>query len=317
MRAAAWCLQLVGTSGSNATVMSTRLLDRIGNPLTWGETDKALIVQAIAFPGILAGTLRARYILTHPAVEPYYDRATFARLTWIMSGFLLVTVGLTLLGVWIRRTGRGSRVYLHVVNQSWWLTFAVLTYMHGLATTPLWIFFPLLGLYCLLLFDATLTIAGALTALTVIYGTTIAERLGVLPYAPLFLEPFGKRVPNTWLWSSMLWPVAVSGITFVVFGFIFARARRHERQVEELVDLLKRMFGRYISTEVMKTLLDRPSTLALGGERRRVTILMTDLRGFTSLSERLPPEDVIAVLNAYFEVMVEVCLRRHATINEL
>src|SRR5262245_64982519 len=76
------------------------------------------------------------------------------------------------------------------------------------------------------------------------------------------------------------------------------------------------MFGRYISTEVMKTLLDRPSNLALGGERRRVTILMTDLRGFTSLSERLPPEDVIAVLNAYFEVMVEVCLRRHATINE-
>src|SRR5262245_57961488 len=82
-----------------------------------------------------------------------------------------------------------------------------------------------------------------------------------------------------------------------------------------MTELLKQMFGRYMSTEVMKTLLDEPGRAKLGGERRRVTIVMTDLRGFTMLAERLPPEEVIALLNSYFEVMVEVCLRYNGTIN--
>jgi adenylate cyclase len=67
----------------------------------------------------------------------------------------------------------------------------------------------------------------------------------------------------------------------------------------------------------MKTLLDAPGGIETGGQRRRVTILMTDLRGFTALAERLPPEEVIAVLNAYFEVMVDVCLRYDCVIHEM
>jgi hypothetical protein len=66
---------------------------------------------------------------------------------------------------------------------------------------------------------------------------------------------------------------------------------------------------RTVSTEVMKSLLARPGSFQLGGERRRVTILITDLRGFTALAERVRPEEFIALLNAYFEVMVDVCLR--------
>jgi adenylate cyclase len=77
------------------------------------------------------------------------------------------------------------------------------------------------------------------------------------------------------------------------------------------------MFGRYLSTEVMNTLLDDPSALELGGEKRTVTIMMTDLRGFTALSERLKPEQVVQMLNSYFEVMVEVILQSNGTINEI
>ena len=76
------------------------------------------------------------------------------------------------------------------------------------------------------------------------------------------------------------------------------------------------MFGRYLSTEVMNSLIENPSALELGGERRKVTIMMTDLRGFTALSERLEPEQVVQMLNAYFEVMVEVVLKYNGTINE-
>jgi adenylate cyclase len=67
----------------------------------------------------------------------------------------------------------------------------------------------------------------------------------------------------------------------------------------------------------MNSLIENPSALELGGERRSVTIMMTDLRGFTALSERLEPEQVVQMLNVYFEVMVEVVLKYNGTINEI
>jgi adenylate cyclase len=87
--------------------------------------------------------------------------------------------------------------------------------------------------------------------------------------------------------------------------------------LEKSSELIKKMFGRYLSTEVMNTLLEDPSALELGGEKRKVTIMMTDLRGFTALSERLKPEQVVQLLNAYFEIMVDVVLQYNGTINEI
>jgi adenylate cyclase len=92
---------------------------------------------------------------------------------------------------------------------------------------------------------------------------------------------------------------------------------RTSEDLERSSELIKKMFGRYLSTEVMNSLLEDPSALELGGEKRKVTIMMTDLRGFTALSERLNPEQVVQMLNSYFEVMVEVVLQYSGTINEI
>jgi adenylate cyclase len=92
---------------------------------------------------------------------------------------------------------------------------------------------------------------------------------------------------------------------------------RTSEDLEKSSELIKKMFGRYLSTEVMNSLLEDPSALELGGEKREVTIMMTDLRGFTALSERLKPEQVVQMLNSYFEVMVEVILQSNGTINEI
>jgi len=92
---------------------------------------------------------------------------------------------------------------------------------------------------------------------------------------------------------------------------------RTSEDLEKSSELIKKMFGRYLSTEVMNSLLENPSALELGGEKRKVTIMMTDLRGFTALSERLKPEQVVQMLNSYFEVMVDVVLKYNGTINEI
>jgi class 3 adenylate cyclase len=86
-------------------------------------------------------------------------------------------------------------------------------------------------------------------------------------------------------------------------------ARAHE--------LVRRAFGRYVSEEVATSILQSPGGLELGGEEREVTILMSDLRGFTALTARLTPHDVIAFLNLYLEAMVDAIGRYEGTIDEI
>lgn len=95
------------------------------------------------------------------------------------------------------------------------------------------------------------------------------------------------------------------------------RLKKEKKKSDEMASLLKKMFGRYLSSEVMSTLLQDPSILELGGEKRDVTIMMTDLRGFTAMCEKLKPEDVVKLLNNYFEIMIEIIDRYHGTVNEI
>jgi len=90
-----------------------------------------------------------------------------------------------------------------------------------------------------------------------------------------------------------------------------------EKEAKDLSVFLKKMFGRYLSNKVMDSLLANPSALELGGELRNVTIMMSDLRGFTAITERLKPEQVVKMLNTYLDVMVEVIHEYNGTINEI
>jgi len=81
-------------------------------------------------------------------------------------------------------------------------------------------------------------------------------------------------------------------------------------------DFIRDTFGRYVSPEVARTLLESPEGLRLGGEKREVTILMSDLRGYTHFAERGSPEDVMEVLNAYLAQMADIVIAHGGTINE-
>jgi class 3 adenylate cyclase len=75
-------------------------------------------------------------------------------------------------------------------------------------------------------------------------------------------------------------------------------------------DFISNTFGRYVDREIAAKLMQRPEASRLGGEKRQVVILFSDIRDFTPLAEALSPEATIQLVNVYFSHMVEV-LRRH------
>ena len=81
-------------------------------------------------------------------------------------------------------------------------------------------------------------------------------------------------------------------------------------------DFIKDTFGRYVTREVVEELLENPDGLKLGGEKREVTILFSDLRGFTPLCEQLAPDQVMSMLNRYLGRMVSVINIYKGTVNE-
>jgi adenylate cyclase len=98
----------------------------------------------------------------------------------------------------------------------------------------------------------------------------------------------------------LVWPELL-----LVFGYaILVVERWAETEAERR--RVRHAFGRYLSPSVVEELLRDPKKLSLGGERRTMSVLFSDLRGFTSLSEGLPPEQLVEVLNHYLDAMTRI-----------
>ncbi|HUG54744.1 MAG TPA: adenylate/guanylate cyclase domain-containing protein [Vicinamibacteria bacterium] len=92
--------------------------------------------------------------------------------------------------------------------------------------------------------------------------------------------------------------------------------KRLANALEKRNRFIKHTFGRYLSEEVVDRLLETPEGLRLGGEKREVTLLLSDLRGFTAMADRFTPEQVVRVLNNYLGTMADLIVAHHGTIDE-
>lgn len=103
--------------------------------------------------------------------------------------------------------------------------------------------------------------------------------------------------------------IALIGVWVSVTAFTYYREEKQRAYIHQA-------FDRYLSPDLVKRIVDDPSRLQLGGEEREMTVLFADIRGFSRISERLGPQEIIRFLIAFLTPMCDILLARKATIDK-
>jgi adenylate cyclase len=135
-------------------------------------------------------------------------------------------------------------------------------------------------------------------------GAWMTALLGLIAGLTVWL--FAER--NLWLpMGSTLVAITLAYLANGLASFILERRRGQQ---------IKGAFAKYVSAQVVEQMVAHPELLKLGGERRELTLLFSDLAGFTSISEKLPPDGVAHLINAYLTAMTRVILAEGGTVDK-
>ncbi|MBI5421173.1 MAG: adenylate/guanylate cyclase domain-containing protein [Parcubacteria group bacterium] len=97
--------------------------------------------------------------------------------------------------------------------------------------------------------------------------------------------------------------------TLSLFGYTYFTTERERRE-------MRKMFSKYVATDVLEYIIKNPDKVSLGGEEKEVTILFSDIRGYTTFSETVTPKELIRVLNRYLTAMTDEILKHKGVLDK-
>lgn len=156
--------------------------------------------------------------------------------------------------------------------------------------------FCVISILLVLLFLFTRPLVGFLLGFALYFGERFLFELWVIPEHNLIF-------PITTL---LMLTLLTYLLTSLYVYFIRERKNR----------ILKNAFGTYVSPEIVEQIAKDPDKLQLGGEKKELTVLFSDLRNFTSYSEKLDPQQIVAVLNNYLSAMSNIIFAHKGTIDK-
>ncbi|HAP42240.1 MAG TPA: hypothetical protein DCQ94_21190 [Nitrospira sp.] len=130
------------------------------------------------------------------------------------------------------------------------------------------------------------------------FGVTLALAVG---YYGLVAHAFGGHAR----WLDLVFPEVALVLTFGTAATVEYVTEGKQRR------LMRAAFDKYMSSEVVEEIMRHPEAIKLGGEQREISILFSDIAGFTTISEKMSPEDLVALLNRYLSAMTTIIKTTH------
>ncbi len=164
----------------------------------------------------------------------------------------------------------------------------------GLQAAPSWLFLTVLLLLCL-------TSAGAFMlfrSYPVKFGVTLGLAVA---YYGLVAHAFEGHAR----WLELVFPEVALALTFGTAATVEYITEGKQRR------LMRAAFDKYMSSEVVEEIMRNPEAIKLGGEKKDISILFSDIAGFTTISEKMSPEDLVALLNRYLSAMTTIIKTTH------
>ncbi|MCS6316353.1 MAG: adenylate/guanylate cyclase domain-containing protein, partial [Nitrospira sp.] len=164
----------------------------------------------------------------------------------------------------------------------------------GLQAAPRWFSFTTLLLLCL----ASAGTFMLFRSYPVKFGVTIGLAVA---YYGLVVHAFGGHER----WLELVFPEVALALTFGSAATVEYVTEGKQRR------LMRAAFDKYMSSEVVEEIMRNPEAIKLGGEKKEITIFFSDIAGFTTISEKMSPEDLVTLLNRYLSAMTTIIKNTH------
>lgn len=152
---------------------------------------------------------------------------------------------------------------------------------------------------------------GLLAALPLIHLPALRGSTLAITVMGIFTMVAAWAFTHEGLWITMLYPLL--NMALITGSHLTGRYFFEEKRARKI----RRMFSSYVSPSVVTSLIENPDMAKLGGENKLVTVLFSDICGFTTISESLNPEEVVSLLNEYFKVMTDVIFHWRGTFDKI
>lgn len=271
---------------------------RFTNPLRWTLVDKSLV---LAITTILFRLFNEAFV--HSV---FADPAGFSAFEHRLLAIIGIWCVLALVGLAIRRKSPGNRAFAHVCALWFWISDAVMGYGMGILAPAFWVVVLGVSMLQLLVFGARYTYPGLAASAAILTGTTIAERMGVIRYAPIFAHaPYyddGRPVA--------LWLAAMTGTSVAIGVVVIACAHLFIRRWQEYDTLLERLSHTDQLTGLANRRFFRERCVAEFARARRskhtIGMLLIDVDHFKQVNDRMGHQAGDDVLRAIAQTLLGI-----------
>jgi class 3 adenylate cyclase len=299
-----------------------RLFRRIGNPLEWCAADRCLLAALICLAFTVSYNIAGLYYFAHPEiadfVHPPAARLQFQIGILLILGWAIIAAA----ALYLRRRTPENPTLVYATCLHYGIGFGVCSYFFGNFTS---LYTGVVALaawtFGLTLFDRKPVLVGVIAFFGIVAGTTLADQLGGVPYGPLLASaPFESGRLSGWFLLTIggLSGIMLLAVIFLI-DFIVENWKRHQEKIVLMADQLARaneVVSRYVADQLAEKIREGQHDDATVPSRRRLTLVFSDIVGFSETADELEPEDLSLLLNEYLAEMTALAEKYGATVDK-